>query len=68
MIYSSLCRTFLEAMEPLMIATPDVREYHRSDFISVVDTVKPDAEVQSYEFYYEYVVAKCRSLECLWNE
>ena len=51
-----------------LIATPDVKEFHRSDFVSVVDTVKPDAEVQSYEFYYEYVVAKCRSLKSLWNE
>jgi hypothetical protein len=51
-----------------LIATSDVREFHRPDFISIVDTVKPDAEVQSYEFYYEYVVAKCRSLESLWNE
>ena len=51
-----------------LIATQDVMEFHRSDFVSVVDTVKPDAEVQSYEFYYEYVVAKCQLLESLWNE
>lgn len=51
-----------------LIATGDVMEFHRSDFVSVVDTVKPGAEVQSYEFYYEYVVAKCRLLESLWNE
>ena len=51
-----------------LIATPDVRDFHRSDFISVIDTVNPGAEVQSYEFYYEYVVAKCQSLEPLWNE
>jgi hypothetical protein len=51
-----------------LICTPDVMEFHRSDFISVVDTVRPDAEVQSYEFYYDYVVTKCRSLEPLWHK
>ena len=51
-----------------LIGTGDVMEFHRPDFVSVVDTVKPNFEVQSYDFYYNYVVAKCRSLEPLWNE
>ena len=51
-----------------LISMPDVMEFHRSDFISVVDTVRADADVQTYEFYYDYVVAKCRLLESLWNE
>lgn len=51
-----------------LIGTPDVMEFHQADFVSVVDTVKPDSEVQSYDYYYHYVVAKCRALEPLWNE
>jgi hypothetical protein len=51
-----------------LIGARDVMEFHRSDFVSVVDTVKPDFELQSYDFYHDYVAAKCRALESLWNE
>jgi hypothetical protein len=50
------------------IGTSGVREFHRPDFVSVVDTLKPNFDVQSYDYYYDYVAAKCRMLEPLWNE
>lgn len=51
-----------------LIGTSDVREFHRPDFVSVVDTLKPDFDVQGYDYYYDYVAAKCQMLEPLWNE
>ena len=34
----------------------DQKEFHRPDFNSVRDTVKPDTELQSYDFYFDFVV------------
>jgi hypothetical protein len=49
------------------IADETTREHHRPDFVAVAATVKPDFELQSYDFYYDYVVDKCERLEPLWN-
>jgi predicted nucleotidyltransferase component of viral defense system len=43
------------------------REYHRSDFPSVRDTVKPGVTLKNFDFYFEYVVKKCKALEPLWK-
>jgi hypothetical protein len=43
------------------------REFHRPDFISIAPTVRPDFELQDFDFYYDYVTEKCRMLESLWN-
>lgn len=32
------------------------KEFHEPDFISVVDTVKPDTTLHSYDFYFDYVI------------
>ena len=32
------------------------KEFHKPDFISVVDTVKPDTKLQTYDFYFDFVV------------
>jgi hypothetical protein len=45
-----------------------VRERHRADFDMVRETVKPGQEVQSYDFYFDYVAVKVQELEALWNE
>lgn len=45
----------------------DYREFHRSDFTAVKDTVKIDTELRDFDFYFDYVVDKCRSLETLWK-
>lgn len=44
------------------------RDYHRQDFAAVEATVKPGIQLKDYEFYFNYVVAKCCNLETLWNE
>ena len=50
------------------IADEATREYHRPDFISIAPTIRPGAEVQDFDFCYDYVVEKCtRMLESLGN-
>jgi len=49
------------------LADEAVREFHRSDFASIAPTIRPGFELQGYDFYYNYVVAKCRLLEPLWH-
>ena len=49
------------------IADEATKEYHRPDFVSIAPTVRPGFELQDFDFYYNYVVEKCRMLESLWN-
>jgi hypothetical protein len=44
------------------------REFHREDFPAVQATVKPNAELRDFDFYFDYVVRRCRDLEALWHE
>lgn len=46
----------------------EFREFHRPDFVSVIDTVKPGKKVAEYDVYFDHVVDLCRTLESLWNE
>jgi len=39
------------------------RELHRSDFISLKDTVKAGIELKPYDFYFDYVVDKFEGIE-----
>lgn len=50
------------------ISESEYKEYHRQDYPSVEMTVKPGIELQGFDFYFNYVVEKCRDLESLWNE
>jgi hypothetical protein len=43
------------------------REFHRPDFASIAPTVQTGFELQGFDFYYDYVIDKCRLLEPLWN-
>lgn len=45
-----------------------VREFHRPDFASLAPTIRPGFDLQEYDFYYDYVVDKCKWLEPLWRE
>jgi predicted nucleotidyltransferase component of viral defense system len=38
------------------------REYHRPDFVSIAPTIRPGADLQAYDFYFDYVVERCRRL------
>jgi hypothetical protein len=49
------------------IADDATREFHRPDFASIAPTVRPGVDLQEFDFYYDYVVRKCRLLESLWN-
>ena len=41
------------------------KEFHRSDFPAVKDTVKTGTELRDFDFYFDYVVNKCKELESL---
>ena len=51
-----------------LVESPEVKEFHRADFETIRDTVRPGEEVQSYDFYHSYVVQKIHLLEPLWDE
>jgi|WetSurMetagenome_2_1015567.scaffolds.fasta_scaffold20078_4 predicted nucleotidyltransferase component of viral defense system len=42
------------------------RDFHRSDFQSVIDTVKPGTHLESFDYYFDYVLDKIKCLEVLW--
>lgn len=44
------------------------REFHRTDFSSVQATVKASVELQDFDFYFDFLVERCKSLEVLWKE
>ena len=52
----------------LLGSIKDFREYHQSDFDAVRDTMKPGVELESFDFYFDYVVEIARQLESLWKE
>ena len=62
--------TFAAKRVPLKLISviQDFRNYHRQDFAAVEATVKPSAQLEEFDFYFDYVVGKCRDLETLWNE
>lgn len=46
----------------------DCKEQHEDDFVAVRATVATDFDLQSFEFYFDYVCEMCRDLEPIWNE
>ena len=43
------------------------REYHRPDYVSVEATAKPSIKLNTFDFYFDYVVDKCKCLQSLWE-
>lgn len=43
------------------------REYHRPDFISVEATLKPNAQLNTFDFCFDYLIDKCKCLKSLWE-
>jgi hypothetical protein len=44
------------------------REFHRADFKSVVDTVKPGVALQDFDFYFDFLLQQAdRLLKALGN-
>ena len=47
----------------------DFREFHREDFKSVIDTVKPGVLLQDFDFYFDFVLHQAaKLLKALENE
>jgi predicted nucleotidyltransferase component of viral defense system len=46
----------------------EFRDFHRPDFVAVQATVKPSVSLRDFDFYFDYVLELCSSLESLWNE
>ena len=44
------------------------RDYHKADFSSVENTVKPNTILREFDFYFNYVIDKCEQLKSLWKE
>jgi len=44
------------------------REFHRLDFSSVIDTVKPGIVLENFDFYFDFVIGCCKQLESLGDE
>lgn len=61
-----LLRKVFEAKKVPLKLLKDIRKYkelHRSDFVSLKDTVKAGVELKSYDFYFDYVVDKFEGVE-----
>lgn len=43
------------------------KEFHRPDFASVKDTVRPNVELKEFDFYFDYVIEKTAGLKALWE-
>ena len=46
----------------LIMEVRDYREYHRPDFLQVVNAVKPNVKLKEFDFYFDYVVTICDKL------
>lgn len=46
----------------------ETRDFHQGDFAAVQATVKADVELKEFDFYFNWVVSKCRHLESLWHK
>jgi hypothetical protein len=57
-------RVFAAKDVPLdLIATiSDSREFHRNDFKSVENTVKPKVKIKDFDYYFDYVLKQCKLL------
>lgn len=68
---SPLLRNIFEAKKvPLALIgrIGQYREYHRPDFASVQATVKPNRRLKDFDFYFDYVVDRCKHLKSLWEK
>jgi hypothetical protein len=44
------------------------RDFHRTNFQGVKDTVKPGIQLREFDYYFDYVLQICDHLKPLWNE
>ncbi|MBL7154788.1 MAG: nucleotidyl transferase AbiEii/AbiGii toxin family protein [Phycisphaerae bacterium] len=65
-----LLKNIFDAKEvplPLIGKIAQYREYHRPDFTSVEATLKPNIELNTFDFYFDYLVDRCKCLKSLWE-
>lgn len=43
------------------------REFHRGDFPSVKDTIKPDFHIKTFDYYFDYLLDRISPLKALWD-
>jgi len=46
----------------------ETRDFHRTDFPAVRDTVKANVSLQEFDFYFDELISRCQNLESVWNE
>lgn len=46
----------------LILTISDSREFHRPDFKTVENTVKPQVKIKDFDYYFDYVVQQCKLL------
>lgn len=52
---------------PLIGKIGEHREFHRADFQSVLDTVRPGRDMKPFDFYFDFVLEFCKPLKSLWD-
>jgi len=66
----SLLKNIFEAKKVSLSLIGEInryREYHRPDYVSVEATSKPSIKLKTFDFYFDYVVDKCKCLQSLWE-
>lgn len=43
------------------------REFHRHDFSAVRDTLKPGVQIESFDYYFDFVLKLCEKLQTFWE-
>ncbi|MEO9590571.1 nucleotidyl transferase AbiEii/AbiGii toxin family protein [Rhodopirellula bahusiensis] len=67
--HEMLRETFSVKRVPLSLLSKiqSYKEFHESDFQSVIDTVHPDEELETFDYYFEFVCNLAKRLESLWD-
>jgi len=47
---------------------PNYREFHRQNFLQVKNTVKPDVQLKSFDFYFDFTLKLCGKLKAAWDK
>jgi predicted nucleotidyltransferase component of viral defense system len=45
----------------------DYKDFHESDFQSVKDTVRPDEDIETFDYYFSFTCSLVKRLEPLWD-
>jgi hypothetical protein len=65
-----LLRQIFEAKKAplkLLAEVQNFREFHRTDFPAVIATVKTGMKLESFDFYFDFVLGQVEHLKPLWN-